>query len=77
MGNWSYWDRSTQPGKGERKEAGTDRFILYLCGANPHPFEDWKEVPKRIGTGMLNHTGSDQNTFYFLMGRCLRGTSLF
>ena len=29
-----------------------DRPVLHLCGANPHPFEDWKGVPKRIGTGV-------------------------
>ena len=46
-------DRGAQPGKGEREEACADRFILYLCGANPHPFKDRKGVPKRIGTGVI------------------------
>lgn len=27
----------TQAGKGERKEAGANRPIFHLCGANPHP----------------------------------------
>ena len=29
-----------------RDRAGTDRFVLYLCGTKPHPFENWKGVPK-------------------------------
>ena len=33
------------PGKGEREEACADRFILYLCGANPHPFKDSEGSP--------------------------------
>lgn len=44
-------------GKRKRKKAGTDRFILYLCRANPNSFEDWKEFLKRIGTGVIQHTG--------------------
>ena len=44
--------RGAQPGKGERKEAGANRPVFHLCGANPHSFEDWKGVLKRIGTGV-------------------------
>ena len=29
-----------------------NRPVFHLCGANPHPFEDWKGVLKRIGTGV-------------------------
>ena len=39
--------------KGERKKAGANRSVCHLCGADPHPFEDWKGVLKRIGTGAI------------------------
>ena len=42
----------TQPGKREWEKAGANRPVLHLCGANPHPIEDWPGVPKRIGTGV-------------------------
>ena len=35
-----------------RKHVQIDLYFTYV-GANPHPFEDWKEVSKRIGTGMI------------------------
>ena len=47
-------NRGAQPGKGERKEAGANRPVFHLCGTNPHPFEDWKGDPRRIGTGVLS-----------------------
>ena len=31
------------PVRGEWKEAGANRPVFHLCGANPHSFEDWKE----------------------------------
>ena len=45
-------DCDTQLGKGEWKKAGANRPAFHLCGANPHSFEDWKGVLKRIGTGV-------------------------
>ena len=34
-----------------RKQVQIDLYFTY-CGANPHSFEDWKGVLKRIGTGV-------------------------
>ena len=60
-----------------RKQVRIDP-VFHLCGANPHSFEDWKGVLKRIRNRRdLTRRFLPKFFFYFLMGRCLTATDPF
>ena len=64
---WGYWETELYSQKQQNHKLDRSLPKFYdLQG---------EELPN--GTDVSGHAGSDQNSFYFLMRRCLMGASLF